>query len=216
VPTPEELRRQASALNREVISQFSGGPARGYINFKGLRDVAFLYAKAASDLTDLTRNEMLNFQKKVVDYSRQAFEASIKEPAFSATRGGVVYGRGGNRDRQTTNFRFGGSGAFVTRRVFNRAENRYEIRWPDVAEADEQTKGIWRVLESGLPASLHRLPRRFTWNPNVEPFTPVRGPATRPGKGFDGKFFLRDGFDRASGELLPTFDQIVRKALRGL
>lgn len=208
-----DLERQAAQLKR-IQSQFSVGRFNGFLDERGIKQTAFAYARAAQDLRDLTVGNLRTFQREVVQKSREAFEASILWPQVSVTKGGERYGT--DRGRQTGRFTFGSSGTFKNVTSFDEKKGRYIVGWPDVERADQRTRGIWRRLEFGLPASLHFLPRGGGFLTETGQFVPGRGPATRKGQGFDEKLFLQRGFDAASASRLPKFNEVLQEAIRGL
>lgn len=126
----------------------------------------------------------------VVERAKEFFYADIKRPAAPQTDG----------SRMTGSFTFGQGGAFVGRTYKMKGGKGYGFGFPDIRQADTQTRFVWRSLEHGLqgtrasslkgissPSSLglfflpprgtHVLPSRYQWSDGMGKQTVASGTA---------------------------------------
>jgi hypothetical protein len=179
------------------------------IESRGIRQTSFAFAAAGADLMDLTSNQLLKMGKDMNRLAKDNFVDSLNPEWPSATIGGDRYGVGGRRGRQTGQFTFGSGGAFSFHfPTLNKDTGEIVLGFPKVTVADEQTKGIWRRLEFGLPDSLHEMPEFYFRGKTPYPRT---GLTEDGGPGFKGKHFLEEAFDQVVKDAEGKFQKLGRE-----
>ena len=113
-------------------------------------DILVRFEKAARKIDDALLGANTRLLGTIGERAKSNLRQSILRPAES---GITEDANGKDRNRQTKKFTFGtrgskGGGAFVG--TTYAGKNEVGFGYPDIAQADRRTKGIWRVLEFGL------------------------------------------------------------------
>lgn len=220
--TQADLDRLARSIKRAggtITAGLSSSGVAVTVNSQGIAETAFAFAAVTKEMLRKSQGEVLATGNAMIRRGEELFRERLEHPEVSSTAG-VGYRR---QDRETGNFRFGRGKAFTySQKRLDRQNGVAVLGWPNVEQADRITNGIWRYLETGLPASLHLRPT-FVWqttpqyNPTAartvggravsEPGGIYPHPVSknlRQGPGFEGKYFLRDAFEQVLNERDPA------------